>query len=176
MMIDACPCDCSICCSAKWWAGLHCWRGVRRPRTPSCSYLRHEVAVLQRQVARPRVDWVDRAVLAGLARLLSRPARHGMLVRPATLLRWHRDLVRRRWTYAHRRGRPPVATELRGLVLRLARENPTWGYRRIHGEFNEGDGTCVRDLVCPSCRRASCQSGVWDPPTRKEPAIREDGK
>jgi putative transposase len=81
------------------------------------------------------VDWADRAVLAGLALLLPRPSWHRLFVRPDTLLGWQQDLVRRRWRDLHRRGRPAVTAELRALVVRLARENPTWGYRRIHGEL-----------------------------------------
>ncbi len=98
--------------------------------------LRHEVAVLRRQVARPALRPVDRAVLAGLSRLLS-PARRGrFLVQPETLLRWHRDLVRRKWTCSHRRlGRPSIPVGTVSVILRLAKENPMWGYRRIHGEL-----------------------------------------
>ena len=98
--------------------------------------LRHEVAVLRRQVHRPALEPADRAVLAGLARLLPRRRRGRFFVQPATLLRWHRDLVAKRWTYPHgRTGRPAIATGTTALVLRLAKENPTWGYRRIHGEL-----------------------------------------
>jgi hypothetical protein len=97
--------------------------------------LRHQLMVLRRQVARPRYTPADRMVLATLARLLPRARWSVFLVTPATLLRWHRELVARRWTY-RRVGtiRPGLAPEVVDLVVRMARENPRWGYVRIVGE------------------------------------------
>src|SRR6266699_1137769 len=100
------------------------------------------LAVLRRQ-ARPTLTPADRALLAALSRSLPRPAWAGFPVKPQTLLRWHRQLVARRWTYPHRKpGRPPLETSLRTLILRLADENPHWGYRRIVGEL-KGVGITV---------------------------------
>jgi putative transposase len=98
--------------------------------------LRHQLAVLRRQVSTPRPSRADRAILSALARFLPRRRRHHFFVTPRTLLRWHADLVKRRWTYPQRGpGRPPTRPTIRALVLRLAAENPTWGYRRIAGEI-----------------------------------------
>jgi transposase len=102
--------------------------------------LRHQLAILQRQIDRPRLTPPDRAFLAALLHRLPRPTLHQLhlIVSPDTVLRWHRDVLRRHHAKASRRkraGRPPTVRSVKALILRLARENPNWGYRRVHGEL-----------------------------------------
>ena len=115
--------------------------------------LRHQLSVLQRQNKRPRFRRSDRAFLAAAARRLPRTRWGRFLVTPKTLLRWHRELVRFKWArYSNRRsGRPPLPTELQELILRLARENTRWGYKRIQGELQKlgikVSATAIRKLL-----------------------------
>ena len=98
--------------------------------------LRHQLAVLRRQNNRPGLTEGDRSLLGAIAQALPRPHRYGWLVTPDTLLRWHRRRIARHWTQPHRSpGRPSTAIEIRRLIVEMATENPTWGYRRIHGEL-----------------------------------------
>jgi putative transposase len=110
-------------------------------KTAEILILRHQLAVLQRQQPhRPDLNWADRALLATMLGVIPKAHRHGLrlLVTPDTIVRWHRDIVRRRWAARSIRGktgRPATRRNIMALVLRLARENPGWGYRRIHGEL-----------------------------------------
>jgi putative transposase len=132
--------------------------------------LRHEVAVLRRRHPRPTMNWVDRAVLSALSRLLPTSLRRVRLVSPRTLLRWHTQLVARRWTYPRRQpGRPPTPQPIRALILQMARENPAWGYRRIHGELIGLDHRIAASTVWTVLNAA----GIDPAPLRSGPTWRQ---
>jgi putative transposase len=127
----------------------------RRSKELEILVLRHELAILRRQPSRPRLTQADRALLAALSRSLPRPAWAAFPFNPETLLRWHRQLIARRWPYSHRMpGRPPLKRSLRELILRLARENPHWGYKRIV-VFDDGLRQSVR-RAAGYCASAGC--------------------
>jgi putative transposase len=149
------------------WLGL--LARTSRSKNAEILVLRHEVTVLRRQVSRPRLSWADRAVFAAMARLLTQTCRLHRIVTPATLLRWHRDLVRRHWTQPRRRGGRSTASELRQLVLRLASENSTWGYRRIQGELAGLGYPIAPSTVWLILKRA----GVDPAPRRSGPTWRQ---
>jgi putative transposase len=132
--------------------------------------LRHELEVLRRQVARPTLSTPDRALLAAAACHLPRSSRGVLLVTPRTLLRWHQALVRRKWRHAPgQRGRPKLPAEVRELVVRLARENPRWGHRRICGELAK-----LGLRVSPtSIRRLLARARLEPAPRRSGPSWRE---
>jgi putative transposase len=116
--------------------------------------LRQQLAVPRRQVPRPRCTWSDRALVAALAGLVPRDRWAAFLISPGTILRWHRALVRRRWTYPHRHGvRPPLPEETVELILRLARENSRWGHLRIVGELKKLGVTVSKGSVANVLRR-----------------------
>ena len=130
--------------------------------------LRHQIAVLQRQVRSPRLSWADRAVLAALTRRLSTARRRqlSLIITPRTLLRWHAELVRRHWTYRHRQpGRPRTGPVIRRLVLEMARDNPAWGYRRICGEL-----TGLGHKIAPSTIWEILKEAGIDPAPRRAAA------
>jgi putative transposase len=130
--------------------------------------LRHELAILRRQRKRPVLTAVDRLFLAAASRCLARDRWRSFLITPATLLRWHRRLVAKRWTFT-RQGRPPMRREIRDLVLRLARDNPRWGHQRIVGEL-KGLGIRVSATTVRTWLRAT---GLGPSDTRRGITWRE---
>ena len=135
----------------------------RRSKELEMLGLRHELAMLRRQARHPKLTRADRGLLAALSRSLPRAAWAGFPVKPETLLRWHRQLVARRWTYPHRApGRPPLESSLRTLIVRLGHENPHWGYRRIVGELKglgiSVSATSVRKVLLAGGPSASARA------------------
>jgi transposase len=130
--------------------------------------LRHQLAVLHRQHVRPRFEPDDRAILTALSRVVGRDRWSLFMVKPDTLLRWHRRLVANHWTYPHQAGRPSTTVETRKIILRIARENPTWGYRRIHGELTRLGITIAASTIWAILKRAGVDPspGLCVPKTR----------
>jgi len=151
---------------ARWLVGMLLGRlRSEHAKDVELAVLRHQLKVLRRQIERPEFQPADRALLAALSRALPRQRWSIFLVTPDTILRWHRRLVTRKWTQPdHRCGRPPLADHVVTLILRLAGENPRWGYQRIQGELKKlgirVSATTIRTVLLgnglrPAPRRAS---------------------
>jgi putative transposase len=138
--------------------------------------LRHQLALLNRNADRPAVTDDDRSLLAAVAHARRRPSRTGSLVTPDTLLRWHRRRVARRWTHPPRR--PATAVVIRRLVIEMATANPTWGYRRIHGELVGLDpaSCCVHCLEDPQNERHSTRTAADGGDLERVPALPGSGR
>jgi transposase InsO family protein len=157
-----------IFCQLSAWIGL--LARSETSKTAEILVLRHQVSVLRRQVARPRPSWADRALISALARLLPPTRRRHLFVTPGTLLRWHADLITRRWTVKRQRsGRPPTAPSVRRVIVRLASENPEWGYRRIAGELASMGRQVGASTVWTILKRA----GIDPSPRRSGPTWTE---
>ena len=128
--------------------------------------LRHEVAVLRRTNPKPRLDWADRALFAALIRRLPAALRGHRLVTPATVLRWHRRLVTKKWTYPNRSGRPPVDPTIVALIERMARENETWGYQRIQANSSSSATASAHPRSAESSSGGGYRPPRCGPPTR----------
>ena len=134
-------------------------------KDPEILVLRHQLAVLRRQVQRPKLQPADRALLAAVSRVLPRARWSCFFVQPETLLGWHRRLVAGAWTYPHRHtGRPPLNPEVQQLIIRLARENPRWGYQRIKGELQR-----LGVRVSATAIRTTLRRHGLDPAPRRRP-------
>ncbi len=154
----------------RGWLGLVPLPEDARDREVEILVLRHQLRVLRRKSGRPKLRRLDRVFLSAAARKVPRERWGSFLVGPATLLRWHRELVRRKWTYRSKRvGRPPISAEVRELILRLAKENPRWGCVRIQGEIR-GLGIRVGATTIRSLLR---RHGLGPAPRRDGPSWSE---
>jgi hypothetical protein len=141
------------------------------PRAPSSKdiellVLRHEVAILRRTSSTPHLDWADRALLAALIQRLPASLRGHRLVTPATVLRWHRRLVTKKWTYPNHSGRPPLDPTIVALIERMARENQTWGYQRVQASCSDSATASVHPPSAGSSSGAGYHRHRCERPTR----------
>lgn len=156
----------------RWMFGTVAWT-ARSPRDQALEIvvLRHQLDVLKRQVARPQFQPRDRVLLAAASRFLPKAQWSSFIVRPDSLLRWHRHLVTRqaaRWG-SRSRGRPPLPCEVKKLIVRLANDNPRWGYKRICGELLK----LGHDVSAMTIRNVLRRHGLGPAPRRSGPTWTE---